>query len=599
MATDTAVADFFIKIDGMEIPKDLSRQLVRVVVDSDLHQPDMFTLLFHDRDMEWVDDPRLGVGKEVEIWGQSATQSRRSSTRSLLFKGEITTIEPDFSRGGRPTLLLRGYDRSHRMHRGQKRRSFLQTTDSDIALKLAAEEGLRAEVDASPHVYEYLFQNNQTNMEFLVERARRIGYQVYVFDRTLYFRKGTANHGELPELNWGKDLLDFHPRLTAVHQADEVLVRSWDPLTKQAVEGRATVSQSQIEVGISHDGGDVAQAAFGSTSQAVVVDVPMESAKKASDLAQALYNEINGEFIQGEGSCFGNPLMLAGKTVKLSGLGKRFSGVYFITAATHIYESHGYATHFKISGQGPDTVSHLLADGQGRNPRTQYAGAVVGIVTNISDPRQLGRVKVKFPWLEENEESNWARMASPMAGNGSGFFVLPEINDEVLIAFEHGDILRPFVIGMLWNGRDKPPLTTTQAVGGGKVNQRVWQSRTGHQILLDDTRSGEKVIVRSKNGHVIELDDSAGAQRITIKDSAGNLIELDATQNSITIDAQGNLTLKNRGNLTLQSMGNLKLQSAGSVDIQATGQLSLNGMAGTSVKSTATVQIQAPLIRIN
>ncbi|MBN9127373.1 MAG: hypothetical protein J0I90_07300, partial [Nitrosospira sp.] len=89
------------------------------------------------------------------------------------------------------------------------------------------------------------------------------------------------------------------------------------------------------------------------------------------------------------------------------------------------------------------------------DPDGKCYGVVVGIVTNNRDPDNMHRVKVRFPWLSQNDESNWARVASPMAGNGRCAYFLPEVDDEVLLAFEHGSIEHPYVVGSLWNGRDQ------------------------------------------------------------------------------------------------------------------------------------------------
>ena len=150
---------------------------------------------------------------------------------------------------------------------------------------------------------------------------------------------------------------------------------------------------------------------------------------------------------------------------------------------------------------------------------------VIGIVTNNADPEGLGRVKVTFPWLCDTDESAWARLVSPMAGAGCGFFALPEIGDEVLIGFEHGDIHRPFVLGALWNGQDKPPVETSEAVGtGGKVNKRVLRSRSGHSISLNDTAGGEEIMIIDKTGD--------------------NKIIINSAENSMQIKAKGDLTIE-------------------------------------------------------
>src|SRR6185295_11928909 len=109
-------------------------------------------------------------------------------------------------------------------------------------------------------------------------------------------------------------------------------------------------------------------------------------------------------------------------------------------------------------------------------------GVVVGVVTNNQDPDGMGRVKVKFPWLSDQDESHWARVAAPMAGKERGFYFLPEVEDEVLVAFEHGDARFPYVLGALWNGKEGPPAKNDD----GKNNIRVIKSRSGHIIRLTD-----------------------------------------------------------------------------------------------------------------
>lgn len=132
-------------------------------------------------------------------------------------------------------------------------------------------------------------------------------------------------------------------------------------------------------------------------------------------------------------------------------------------------------------------------------------GAVTGIVTNTDDPDSLGRVKLKFPWLADDTESPWARIASPMAGNKRGALFRPEVDDEVLVLFGHGDVRFPYVIGGMWNGVDKPP----EHGADGDNNIRLIRSRSGHEITLDDTPGSEKIVIVDKSGsHKLELSST-------------------------------------------------------------------------------------------
>ncbi|MEJ2209152.1 MAG: phage baseplate assembly protein V, partial [Anaerolineae bacterium] len=271
-------------------------------------------------------------------------------------------------------------------------------------------------------------------------------------------------------------------------------------------------------------GGSKAESAFGlSQVEEVVVCHPVATADEAKALATGLAHDLSREFIQAEAACFGHPGLKAGKTVTIEGVGSRFSGTYFVTSATHVlsfYEGGRYKTTFEISGRQPNTLHHLLdaGNGYGAGPGLGL-GVVSAQVTNIDDPDDLGRVKVKYSWLGGSPEieSHWVRLAPPMAGPQRGFLFLPEVNDEVLVAFEQGDVHRPYIIGALWSATDKPPKPKSEAISGGKVIQRVLKTRAGHLIILDDTQGEEQVSVTSKSGHTVILDDKSGSEKITIK----------------------------------------------------------------------------------
>jgi uncharacterized protein involved in type VI secretion and phage assembly len=194
-------------------------------------------------------------------------------------------------------------------------------------------------------------------------------------------------------------------------------------------------------------------------------------------------------------------------------------------------------------------------------------GVVAGVVTDNKDPDGGGRVKVRLPWLDPDAESAWARVATPMAGNERGLFYLPEVDDEVLLAFEHGDLDYPYVIGALWNGKDKPPETNSD----GKNNKRLIKSRSGMTVLLDDTSGSEKVEIADKDGKEKIVIDVAG-KKVSLTSSGD--IEISAAQGKVAISAQ-------------------------TVEISATGQGSLKA-SGTLDVQGATVNVKGqPMVNIN
>jgi uncharacterized protein involved in type VI secretion and phage assembly len=180
-------------------------------------------------------------------------------------------------------------------------------------------------------------------------------------------------------------------------------------------------------------------------------------------------------------------------------------------------------------------------------------GVAVGIVSNNQDPENLGRVRMTFPWLSDEHESGWARIATLMAGSGRGSYFLPEVGDEVLVAFEHGDVRYPYVIGGMWNGQDQAPANNSD----GKNNIRVIHSRSGHLIRLDDTDGSEK----------IEIIDKTGSNSLTIESSSNN----------ITLTCNGTLKLQATQGVEITSQTGVKIQAHTTLDMEATGPTTIKG----------------------
>lgn len=193
--------------------------------------------------------------------------------------------------------------------------------------------------------------------------------------------------------------------------------------------------------------------------------------------------------------------------------------------------------------------------------RGRISSVMIGIVTDNQDPQGLARVRVRFPGLSDDEIGHWARVATLMAGADRGTFFLPEVDDEVLVAFEQGDITRPFVIGALWNGQDTPPDTNSD----GQNNLRFIKSRSGHLIQLDDTDGSEKIEIIDKSGNNSFTIDTE-SNTITITSSQD--INIEAPQGSIKLSAQ---------NIEVSSSANIKIQADAGLDLESSGNTNIKG----------------------
>jgi uncharacterized protein involved in type VI secretion and phage assembly len=201
-----------------------------------------------------------------------------------------------------------------------------------------------------------------------------------------------------------------------------------------------------------------------------------------------------------------------------------------------------------------------------RNTSGYASGVAVAIVTQNKDPKALARVKVGFPWHTDPQRSYWARLAVPMAGNKFGTLFLPEVGDEVLVAFERQDIRFPYIIGALWGGASRPP----PADVSGKNHHRLIRSRKGHQLLFDDNPSDGAIVLSLDDGKKITIDNAG----IRVEDAAGNRIDIQSGSGAVKIEANGKLSL-----------------SASEIEIKSSGALAL--------KAAATLTIQGSLVSIN
>ncbi|MGD8804461.1 MAG: VgrG-related protein [Chloroflexota bacterium] len=553
-------SQLYVKIDGADLSPEYMNVLMEGIVDENTSVPDMFTLRFRDDKAEMIDDSLFEPAKAVEI---SATTE--AGTEVVIFKGEITAVEPEFREGKAVDMVIRGFDKTYRMYREVKTRTFLKMTDSDIATKIAQEGGLSPQVDSTQTVYDYVSQNNQTNLAFLTQRAWRIGFECFEDDQKLYFRKPPTGGGAVT-LTWGEDLRTFRPVLSVAEQVDEVLVRGWDIRKKEAIVGKAKKGELYASTAITGTGQSKASSL--GTGKKTIVNLPVTSQAEADKLAQARINELSGMCVTATGSAFRRPDLRAGQVVKLEQLGSRFSGSYLVTAVRHVFDSTGFTSEFEVSGLRSGLLSDLLMP---QESVQRWPGAVSGIVTNTDDPEKLGRVKVAFPWMDDNVESHWARVISPGAGKERGLFMLPDVGDEVVLIFDHGDFDHAYVVGGLWNGKDKIPPTA----GDHKPLVRSWRSHEGHQITIDDTPQKKNIqIITASEDFKLILDDKNKKIELTTK--GGHKLILDDMGKNVDLESSGTMNIKSALPMSIKSDANISIEGK-LVEIKSTGPVSVSG----------------------
>jgi phage protein D len=548
------VAGLEVLVAGAALDAKWRNLVVEVRVRDTLALPSSAIVRITDPKGENVDSQPLQLGKDIEVKA-GATGDRTTKT---VFKGQVVAVEPEFGEHG-CTIVARALDKGHKLMRQRKVRTFQQMSASDMVRKIAGENGLTAKVKSTPVVHEFFQQSAETEWDFLWRLARMNDYRVTVNDTTLNFGPfGDGATGPVT-LKWQDNLISFKPRMSGVQQQQTVNVRSWDPKNKQVVTGSASSPQTTSKPGVQR--AQVSNDLGGGTT--MVADQLAETAGEANAIAKSALEGRADSYFEAEGVAFGNPAVKAGCKVKIDGVGQKFGGEFVVSSSTHVYKgTTGYRTTFTISGRSDRGLLDLLRPA---DKHDWSRDLVVGVVTNNKDPEDRCRVRVKFPSLSDSEESAWARVASVSAGNARGLVMLPQINEEVIVGFEHGDTRRPVVLGSLFNGRDKPGADLLQNHDGSfallsnekaHIHTKKDLEIKSDQKMIIEVQQDQNFKVQGNMNHETTGNGKLKAQQYTLE--AGSTLSVKGV--SVTVEASASLTLK-----------------GATVDVQASGPLNLKG----------------------
>jgi phage protein D/phage baseplate assembly protein gpV len=549
MPTTVAPSTPSILVDGSDLSEDAVSLLESTLVVDRLAMPDMFTIVFRDRDRDILGKSSLEIGKAIEIKAASETDS----SAATLIKGEITSIEADYDTLG-ARAIVRGYDKSHRLAAGRKTKTFENVKLSDVAKQIASDAGLDTDVDDTEGTHDHVFQVNQSDLDFLYALAVRAGFDCRVDGDKLLFKEPPVT-ADAPEegdpdsaggatLVWGANLVEFRARMSAVAQVSKVEVRGWDPSAKEAVIGSGEPVANNAELDLTPT--QLADKVGGQTL--VVVDHPVSSQGDADVLASARASQLGSAAFEATAVAIGDPSLKAGTPVSVSGVDPAMCGKWVVSASRHEFIQGSYRTSLEFTGRQDRSILGLVS--QGFSAKERYYGVVIGIVSDNDDPDKMGRVKIKFPWLADDAVSFWGRVVAPGAGKDTGVAWLPSVNDEVLCAFEHGDMDHPIVIGGLWNGKDTIPFDYGSDLDNGTVTLFGLTTRTGHKLDFFESQSDVSIKLFTANEEVkVTLDDKNKEVKVE-------------TSGKVTVDAKGDVKVKSGGSMTLEASGDMTIKGS-------------------------------------
>lgn len=582
-SVDTYTSVLLVSVDGTPLPPTTATLLVTGRVTDAANLPDSFELEFADTAGSVLADGGFRIGVPVVL---TVSENGPQGPVKLL-DGEVTAIDREDIAGVLRTRV-RGLDRSHRLFRGRRVAAYLDRTPADIVRDVAKRADVPVkEITVRGSVLKHVTQDNVSDWIFLKRLADATGSTFSVVEGGLEFGPPTEA-AEAPAgaesarddpvvIEHGMNTLALQATVTSASQVPEVEVRGWDPERKEAVVSTAPPKTRAAQLP-TVDPEKVAEA-FASPKH-VAPDGDGRPAEQ-DRLAASVADRIAGGFAEVEATIRGNSRIRSGTAVTLRGFGAPFDGRYTVTESVHDFAAGtGYTTTVVVSNASDRSLlgvaTGALAAAPGGSGATGGAGRMTGVVSalvsDIDDPSQLGRVRLTFPHLSEDYVSGWARTVHAGAGAKRGAVILPEVGDEVLVAFEAGRFDRPFVLGGLYNGVDEPAGGWASVQQRGEVVRRSFTSRTGMNLVFTEEPGTE----------TLEVSTSGGAQRVTLTQTGQRGIEI-ISEGPVLVTAKTDATITaDQGRLAV---------SAASVDLTATGAVRIEG-ATVSVKGSGAAEVE-------
>ncbi|GAA1976254.1 VgrG-related protein [Kitasatospora viridis] len=587
----------YVEIEGAPLPDKLADQLQEGWVDASVNVPAAFQLVFNDQGREITKDfPQLRIGAKAVLYPYTD-----GNKGAALVTGEITALESESDTTSKQ-LVVRGFDKAHRLLRTRRVAGYPNMTADEIVRTLAGKCGVPlGTVQSTSTIYELCTQPNVTDWDFLCRLARENDLYLFVdnlglLQFTSLLPASAAPPDTVPAaqsqfvLDFETTMLRSRATVTAAGQVSEVDVRGWNVAAKRALTALTPTSGNpDVLPGTTPD---ELVAVFG-TARLTGTEVPFDTQAEVTKASKGLMEDITAGFAELEVVVVGNPELKPGRPVAVKGAGQPFEGRYTVTGTRHVFSGGTqYQTWVTVTGRQFRSLYGLASGGADTAPR--IPGVANALVTNIQDPLRQGRVKLSFPWLSEDYESDWCRVAQ-FGGVRGGGLMLPDVHDEVLVAFDRGSLDHPYVIAGLYNGIDRPtpdpdgidPVDGTS----GAVNWRSVANRRGDIVELLEAETHAERGIRLRTGDrtlKVHLDDTS--TKITIQSDGSILIDGTTT---VSVQAGADLNLQAGGTVSIKAGGAVNINAGGAVAIEAVGDASMSAAGAVSMEAAGDASVTA------
>lgn len=505
-----------------------------------------------------------------EVWDVSG------SVTAMEFIGVVTDISYESTVESINVVVITAHSPTIAMDGPRHNKLFHDQKISEIIKSVVNTHSITTGTfDTTSALLPYCVQYRETDFHFIMRLASQCGLFAYYDGSKFTLGKAGTSSSDVT-LTFGQMLYEF--KMGIGTRTEKFSSQAYDPEKKEVYDGETSGALSTSLADLSKTSHDASKNLYPKGS--FVAGLKPDSQAALDKSIKRAREASVGRMV----NCTGrsrDPRVNIGGCVKIDGMPSEFLGPHWIKSVSHEYSRGDYHNNFTCT---PLDTAYPQED-YAQRPFTDVQSA---LVTSTDDPDNLGRVKVKFPWNDGStgaEPDYWLRVLTPHSGNERGFFWLPEIDDEVLVAFEQGDPDRPIILGSLYNGKDKPP--------------------TSHDAGFNAAENDLKLF-RTKSGNEIYFHDAGGSETICITQPSGNTITLSADGPKITIESDGDITMKatnitletTSGDITLKSGGAIKVDSSMDTKIKAGGNFSSEAGINHESKGGVEVSLKAPMAKI-
>lgn len=531
-------------------------------------------------------------------------------TGDIVFRGTIASRELRTDPGQGARMVLRAYDGGYEMMAARKTRSFKDSSYGEIAKKMAQDYSLDSlfgsDISTSGTTHPFVVQSNESDWDFLARLAREQGWVMFVRVYTqltigktqLFFgppKKATGYVTSDTKFKAGdRRLRSIRGSVISVGIPKSVAIPGWDDRRGEVARGSDSIGSGDFQTAnlkfkpSKRSGSVTSLETFAGTKA------------RAERAAKGTATRIAGSSVDIDMIVRGNPLVKLNRLIQLTDLGD-VSGIHTVSGVVHVFDpsAGGFSTQILCTGLDDRSLGGLMGAGK---PAEKFHGVYPAIVSDIKDPQNLGRIKLSLPWLSKDYVTDWARIIQLGAGKDVGLQMLPRPKEEVVVAFENGQLDAPVIIGSVF-GKSTGKIPNSQLVRNGKPLITALTTKAGHQLIFDDDNESSGITLQMKNGSAcsVVMTDKGGItittkgdRSVTIKSSQNVIVEAEksakVSANDVSIESKGPIKIQGKGKLevtaphiAMAAQSSLKL-SGMDVSIDARASLTMRASGATTVK---------------